>query len=76
MLESVWYRTVAAQELAEPVAGGWPVIEVNTGTSLDLERVIEAIARAIPDRLMADCSVATCDSTSVRTTGHTALPAV
>jgi len=35
-------------EIAEPVAGGWPVIEVDTAGPVDLEAVIVAITRAIP----------------------------
>jgi hypothetical protein len=30
-------------EVARPVAGGWPVIEVDTAVSVDLEGLIEAI---------------------------------
>ncbi len=35
-------------EVSEPVAGGWPVIEVDTGATVDLERLTSAIARALP----------------------------
>jgi len=33
-------------EVARPVAGGWPVIEVDTAAPVDLEGLIEAIRAA------------------------------
>ena len=33
-------------EVARPVAGGWPVIEVDTAVPVDLEGLIEAIRAA------------------------------
>jgi hypothetical protein len=34
------------EEVAQPVAGGWPVIEVDAGSPVDVEQVIEAIRTA------------------------------
>jgi hypothetical protein len=35
-------------EICEPVAGGWPVIEVDTNGPIDIEAVVAAIAGAVP----------------------------
>jgi predicted kinase len=35
-------------EVAEPVAGGWPVIEVDTNVDVDVDRVVAAIRSAMP----------------------------
>ena len=40
-IEELWN-----EEVAQPVAGGWPVIEVDTGNPVDVEPVIEAIRTA------------------------------
>jgi predicted kinase len=40
-------------DVAEPVAGGWPVIELDTNTPVDLSAAIAAIAHAAPWALPA-----------------------
>lgn len=35
-------------EICEPVAGGWPVIEVDTTAPVDVDAVVAAIAAAVP----------------------------
>lgn len=35
-------------EVAEPVAGGWPVVEIDTNIAVDLSATISAIGRAAP----------------------------
>jgi hypothetical protein len=40
-------------EVAEPVAGGWPVVELDTNTPVDLSAPVVAIAHAAPWALPA-----------------------
>jgi predicted kinase len=35
-------------EVAEPVAGGWPVLEVDTNQAVDVQRVVDAVRDLAP----------------------------
>ena len=37
-------------EVAEPVAGGWPVIEVDTNRPVDVEELFARLAKVLPSR--------------------------